>query len=287
MANKLKKHTLDESHFDVIDTPEKAYWMGFLLADGCVRTGKNTLTVNLKMSDIEHLCKLVRQLSGSHVPNLHKQGSHPNPIASVTFTSTHMTDALRSHGLVANAKQPMRLPPEIERHYWRGVVDGDGTIVISAQKRKNESTCNQMTLSICGTKETAELFGDFARRITGTEAEPKKRSEKLWTFGLHGPIALSLATELYGDATVYLDRKMARFIEYAPLCGRREIIIKPLVHGTRRGYVSLGCRCELCRKAGSAAWLAWSKTGNRRRNGRLIKRRSNLTKLGYHDGKPD
>ena len=32
-----RRYSLDEHYFDVIDTPEKAYWLGFIGADGCVQ----------------------------------------------------------------------------------------------------------------------------------------------------------------------------------------------------------------------------------------------------------
>lgn len=35
-TRRRNRYTLDEDYFDVIDTPEKAYWLGFLYADGYV-----------------------------------------------------------------------------------------------------------------------------------------------------------------------------------------------------------------------------------------------------------
>src|SRR5713226_4873483 len=35
-----KKQKCNERYFQVIDTEEKAYWLGFLNADGCVTRGK-------------------------------------------------------------------------------------------------------------------------------------------------------------------------------------------------------------------------------------------------------
>lgn len=31
-----KKHFFDRRHFKVVDTPEKAYWLGFITADGSI-----------------------------------------------------------------------------------------------------------------------------------------------------------------------------------------------------------------------------------------------------------
>ena len=38
LRTKTTKYTADYNKFEVIDTAEKAYWLGFLAADGCVYT---------------------------------------------------------------------------------------------------------------------------------------------------------------------------------------------------------------------------------------------------------
>src|SRR5712692_8683456 len=35
-----KRQTCNERYFRVIDTEEKAYWLGFITADGCITKGK-------------------------------------------------------------------------------------------------------------------------------------------------------------------------------------------------------------------------------------------------------
>lgn len=52
--NELK---FDNTVFDSIDTEEKAYWLGFLYADGNVHSTANIVSLSLKLSDINHLEK--------------------------------------------------------------------------------------------------------------------------------------------------------------------------------------------------------------------------------------
>lgn len=52
----------NENIFDVIDTEEKAYWLGFLYADGYIETPNDnkksySMELALKLSDVEHLIK--------------------------------------------------------------------------------------------------------------------------------------------------------------------------------------------------------------------------------------
>lgn len=48
-----RKYKFDENFFENIDTEEKAYWLGFIYADGAVF--KRTLSIRLSTKDIHHL----------------------------------------------------------------------------------------------------------------------------------------------------------------------------------------------------------------------------------------
>ena len=47
----------NDTIFESIDTEEKAYWLGFLYADGSISSTNNTIELSLKSSDINHLIK--------------------------------------------------------------------------------------------------------------------------------------------------------------------------------------------------------------------------------------
>lgn len=47
---RIKKYKLNDSVFDVIDSEEKAYWLGILFSDGCVH--KDTISLSLVESDL-------------------------------------------------------------------------------------------------------------------------------------------------------------------------------------------------------------------------------------------
>ena len=63
-----KKYTFDENFFKNIDTEDKAYWLGFFYADGCVRVRKESSESKLKLSikDIDHLEKFKKSLNGNN-----------------------------------------------------------------------------------------------------------------------------------------------------------------------------------------------------------------------------
>ena len=60
IVNRQNKAKFDEHIFDNIDTEEKAYWLGFIYADGNIssiteNTKRYEFELSLKGSDINHL----------------------------------------------------------------------------------------------------------------------------------------------------------------------------------------------------------------------------------------
>ena len=53
-----RKYEVNESFFDVIDTEEKAYFLGFLYADGYNNTDRNSVNLSLKETDKDILIRL-------------------------------------------------------------------------------------------------------------------------------------------------------------------------------------------------------------------------------------
>jgi hypothetical protein len=141
-----KKHTYNENYFETIDSENKAYFLGFIFADGSIyiRPRKNTVEKSFKINLAEkdkHILEFFKQELG-HSANL---GFIPgkefiSPENNKTYirqnqfvlhiSSTTFVDHLLNLGL-GNKKTYMELTipsisDELMPHFIRGYFDGDG-----------------------------------------------------------------------------------------------------------------------------------------------------------------
>lgn len=228
-------YTADHGYFRVIDTEEKAYWLGFISADGCVM--RRTLTVALKESDRGHLHKLaaaIRYDGPLHDRVSRCRGGH-FPQVGLTVTSAEFAADLPRHGVTPRKSltlQPWDGPEHLLPAYWRGLVDGDGHIRIT--KRGHPE---------CGLTGSAGVVGAFCRYVRekcGYEPSVWPQGRAFQARVNNTEAAKQLLTMLYGSATVWLDRKKAvaeeimamsfrtaktkRFVGYTPRTSRKRSI---------------------------------------------------------------
>ena len=206
------------SYFDEIDTPDKAYWLGFIATDGMVtgfRSGSLRLVIKLARKDRAHLEILHRALQAKRPIRDTDEWSKPpgtderkkRSASILDVCSPQLVNALVSHGITArktDTVEPWDGPAELMRHYWRGVIDGDGTIGTYDGEAK---------LGLCGSQALVEAFLEWAKGICGTTASPrqgKQGNRRYWLLALGGNQRLpKLLFALYADAPVALARKKA------------------------------------------------------------------------------
>ena len=70
LPRKHTKYVLNENYFEVIDNEFKAYWLGFLTADGWVnqsqKTNAGVTGIELQYGDIGHLKKFNKSIQGNY-----------------------------------------------------------------------------------------------------------------------------------------------------------------------------------------------------------------------------
>ena len=216
-----RKHTINECFFDIIDTEEKAYVLGFIYADGYLQDVHNSIRFNLSLKDISLLEKLNQALGFSgEIKQTEKVNTVTGKVYSlcyVTWSSKRLCEALIRLGYTKNktftATLPNSIPSDLLRHFFRGYFDGDGCI---HKGKKQYNVCIIATASMC--ESMLSIFMDQAQ-IRGVLFEPKGISKKnnlsIKRVEIGGQLQLEkLYDYFYKDATIYLDRKQLKFKQF-------------------------------------------------------------------------
>lgn len=195
-----RKYLLDESFFSNIDTEHKAYWLGFIAADGCIIESGTThaLRVELSVRDTEHLEQMCSDL-GSTRPVVRRR-----TFAAVSFDSWRLVESLRALGITPRKSATVEAwngPAELMPHYWRGMFDGDGSIY----RTTRDGIWN---LNLVGSQACVRAFAAWASAICGSKARPSIAKGSCWTWTVGGGRSpQALAQALYGESTIALSRK--------------------------------------------------------------------------------
>lgn len=213
-------NTVDENFFANIDTEEKAYWLGFIMADGCIstsnkRTPNNRLHIILKQDDIDHLYKFKDdiQFSGEvKRGEIHDKRGFTTYKAEIKINSKQLCSDLMALGVVSRKtgkeKIPSEIPDDLIRHFCRGFFDGDGSIAYiykAKQYRFKLGSSSELIL---------KQFQELLKKIGVDEVHYYLESQYKVPFYIletsHKKKINSIFHWLYDDASVYLDRKYNR-----------------------------------------------------------------------------
>lgn len=151
------KFKLDEEYFSIIDTPQKAYWLGFISADGCIyrRDGHVAmLTISLNKKDEEILFRLKKDLN-TNKPIYYSK----DDMATLQISSDKICDDLLKIGIGVRKTfdfSPLlifnNIPSKFFPSFMLGYFDGDGSIKIP------EKTISKSKIAIAGPLKSLAEF---------------------------------------------------------------------------------------------------------------------------------
>lgn len=195
--------------FDEITCPEKAYFLGLLATDGCIKTVKNRgpveCVLHLHEDDISVLqfFKNFANLPGSIRPT-HKRDS-PNQMG-ISLVSRHLCESLVAWGITPKKSRTLEIlrpiPHQFEADFIRGCWDGDGWVGPS-----------QYTLTSASINFIHQVQ-DIIHRNTGCLLKVDDRSARnAWE--LRGTRAMKEAIRwIYSNTEPALERKVIQVSRY-------------------------------------------------------------------------
>lgn len=213
-------YSFDENYFDVIDDEHKAYWLGFLYADGYILSKRNRVDRKneqqsfgfaISVKDNELFEKFKKDLKAENPVHYYRNNSFPEAkeYGRILLTSQHTVDSLKKLGVMENKTFFLKEPP-IDKKWFpaflRGYSDGDGSVYIC----KN----GNFGWSILGTKELLLSIQDFlGTRVQLSQRFPERENNN-YSLDYCGKVQVpKLLDILYKDATIYLTRKYQKYAE--------------------------------------------------------------------------
>ena len=222
----MSKYKYNKDYFNKIDTADKAYWLGFLYADGSInRYYRNeklrsmTLELGLSYKDREHLEKFKMCLE-ANIPIFEKtnklKGKEYKSVR-IQLNNTKICYDLCDLGCTPhktyNIKFPTFdiVPKEFMRDFIRGFFDGDGCIYISTMNGKPH-----IAVTITGMSDMLKSISDFliSEKIIRVNPKIHKDARRNYTYNIYFygiDTNKELLDYLYKDSNVYLERKYNKY----------------------------------------------------------------------------
>lgn len=141
-----RRYKVNENYFDVIDSEEKAYWLGFLFADGYIRERKsgNSLELKLSVKDRDHLLLFRDCIESNHLiveaqnKVKYKNGISISDMAHLAIYSSKLVESIKNQGVHSRKTFTIETPKiqkTMIRHFIRGYFDGDGSFTFVKNKK--------------------------------------------------------------------------------------------------------------------------------------------------------
>lgn len=212
---------INENFFDNIDTEEKAYWLGFIWADG-YSAKKSPWFLCIQIKDVDHLekfCKAIQFEGRIAIPR--KSGGYytENKMGRISICRKYICDRINSLGRNNIPMSIPDIPDELKRHFLRGYFDGDGSVYTYYKrclcKRDTKSgpkiydnSYNKLEVSIIGEISYLNQIENFLNENGIIARYKKSKSEYVSYLVVSNKEPLKKLFELfYNDSNVYMNRK--------------------------------------------------------------------------------
>jgi len=209
----IKKFSLNEDYFKSIDTPNKAYFLGFLYADGCMHNNERCFSIKLQERDKYILDLFCSELKTDKPLNFVKKRkeSHQNMI-NLRIHSKKMALDLIKLGMTPRKSLTLKFPTseqvpnEFLPHFIRGYFDGDGSVMIP---KKKITRCNVV---LCVSEEFGAGLKNYliTKNILSSIFKGKYTISRITIGGRKQ--CLSFYDLIYtNNNELYLNRKLEKF----------------------------------------------------------------------------
>lgn len=208
----MKRKNYNISYFENIDSEDKAYFLGFIYADGSIVTkNRNSVYLKIHTKDKHILEDLINSIDGEmdiwYLKN--------RDICQITISGKKIVSDLVKYGLHQNKTFTIKypdIPTEFERHFIRGYFDGDGCIRVKTDSRNGKESGDLRFVG--GSIDMLNSINERMNFLFGTKLNTlygsKEKKYKFLGWGSMKDIE-SIYNYFYTDSNFFLKRKKETF----------------------------------------------------------------------------
>ena len=127
-----RRYSVNHEYFNEIDNEEKAYWLGFIFADGYIRERKsgNSLEIKLSIKDKNHLELFKKCINSNHTileqfnKVKYRGAVSKSQLCHLAVYSKRMVECIKKNGVHSRKTFTIERPnieKELIRHFIRGI----------------------------------------------------------------------------------------------------------------------------------------------------------------------
>ena len=200
-----KDKFLREDFFKDITTEEQAYLLGLFKTDGYVHYRKDSYVVGimLKSSD-RYMIKKIKELFNSN-RKIYHDGRIGKECDAIEINSEIMAKDLSKFEIIPRKTYLLKdihieqIPKHLQRHYLRGLLDGDGTIGYDE---------DYVRIGFCGyNEEFVKSFQYAIDEYLERDVHNVIKKANAYNCKWKGKQCLKILEYLYKDSTIALERK--------------------------------------------------------------------------------
>ena len=227
LKNNIKLRTLSEANmiynvndhiFDNIDSHEKAYWIGFLAADGSIN--RNTVKLCLAIKDINHLYRFKFFLNSTNPIKIYNATlkNKKYPCCEIGFRSENILNQLSIHSVVSNKSKTLlfstNIPKQYISSYILGIFDGDGCFNLMKFNGTNLNI-RQMRFSLLASKDVAKNIQNYFYNECNVGINKIQLYKNIHILQYGGnSVLLKISNYLYKDAEMFLTRQKKIILDH-------------------------------------------------------------------------
>jgi hypothetical protein len=207
------QYNINETYFDVIDTPNKAYILGVMFADGSINKFGRQVILCTTVDNKVWLEDIRNEIGDNpiYVRKAKKEWNQGKDLVSVIFSRKRLCQSLISKNCVPDKthkmQEPVGIPDELISHFIRGYYDGDGCI--SWIKRNNV-----MSIYIVGPKVLAEWLYKHLNINDISCHLCQQKGERVFRVVINNQVSiLKFMHFIYKDAEMYLPIKKDKYLD--------------------------------------------------------------------------